>query len=756
MISWLRAWRSSRRGAYRPLSRRYAVWMCGVTLALLLLSGLLEMYFSYRESLENIEAIQEVQTRAASREIAGYLAVIDTGLRDVAKMPWGRPGFGPEQRREEFHRLMRLVPAIIDLQIVGRDGREQVAVSKLSADRIASGLPTEEQELLQVSIANPPRRGRTFFREGYLPTVRVSVADDAGTVIATVDLRLLGDIVTRLNVGDGGLAYVVDGQGQLIAHPQATYVLKRLDLSHTDIVRRMHAAASPGSELVRGVATADLQRRPVIATAARAPGTDWIVVMEQQRAEALQPAWATLSRTLLLMAVGGGVALVVGIAFARRMAAPIVELRRATGRIAGGDLTTALTVHRHDEIEDLAQDFNQMASRLRELYASLEAKVDERTAQLSAARDEAERANAAKTRFLAAASHDLRQPMHSISLLLGVLQSRLDSPEHLALADKIQSSVATMESLFGNLLDISKLDAGAVQAHIEDVDLGWLLHRLEQTWAPQAAEKGLRLRVRGCNVVVKGDAVLLERIAGNLVSNAIRYTREGGVLVGCRRRGDQVELQVWDSGPGIEPRYRDAIFEEFFRIEAPGTGSEKGLGLGLSIVQRCAHILGYGLNIDSRVGHGTVFRLTMPLATTAALPRPSPRLAASQQALEGRFIVVVDDETTNAQALVDALHACRCHVVAAASCDEVLTELEQHLRVPDLIVTDYQLGAGRDGFEVISRLRAHYDDAIPALMVTANTDASLQARTAVQHTRLLHKPIGLQRLLEAMQASLDV
>jgi CheY-like chemotaxis protein/anti-sigma regulatory factor (Ser/Thr protein kinase) len=400
-----------------------------------------------------------------------------------------------------------------------------------------------------------------------------------------------------------------------------------------------------------------------------------------------------------------------------------------------------------------------MASRLRDLYASLEAKVAERTAQLSDARDvltaradelsrlkdEAERANAAKTRFLAAASHDLRQPMHSISLLLGVLQSRLGSPEHVALADKIQSSVATMESLFGNLLDISKLDAGAVQAHIEDVDLGWLLHRLEQTWAPQAAEKGLRLRVRGCNVAVKGDAVLLERIAGNLVSNAIRYTRQGAVLVGCRRHGDQVELQVWDSGPGIAPRYREAIFEEFFRIEAPGMGQEKGLGLGLSIVQRCAHILGYG----------TVFRLTMPVATSAALPRPSPRLVASQLALEGRFIVVVDDETTNAQALVDALHACRCHVVAAASCDEVLAELQRHLRVPDLIVTDYQLGAGRDGLEVISRLRAHYDDAIPALVVTANTDASLQARAGVQHARLLHKPIGLQRLLEAMQESLE-
>jgi CheY-like chemotaxis protein/anti-sigma regulatory factor (Ser/Thr protein kinase) len=249
--------------------------------------------------------------------------------------------------------------------------------------------------------------------------------------------------------------------------------------------------------------------------------------------------------------------------------------------------------------------------------------------------------------------------------------------------------------------------------------------------------------------------VLLERIVGNLVANAIRYTRQGGVLVGCRRRGTQAELQVWDSGPGIAPQHRQAIFEEFFRIEGPGTGQEKGLGLGLSIVQRCAQILGYGLSVDSRVGRGTVFRLTLPLSAAAsASPRESPRLAASQQALAGRFIVVVDDEAMNAQALVDALLACRCHVVAAASCDEVLAELQQHLRVPDLIVTDYQLAGGCDGFEIISRLRQHYDDAIPALMVTANTDAALQPRAAAQQARLLHKPIGLQRLLDAMLESL--
>lgn len=753
-----------------PLSRRYAIGFCGLTLAVLLASGSLETYFSYRESIDHIEALQAAQAEGAAREIASYLGVIRGGLRDTAKLPWGRGDFGLQQRREEFHRLMLLAPAIIDLQAVDAKAREQLRVSKHAVDRVGSDLAFSEPALLrQVDSDHGIQMGRAFFRDGDLPTVRMAAFDGEGAVVATVDLRLLGEVVARLNAGMGGIAYVVDDHNLLIAHPRATDVLSQIDLSSSQAAIQARAASAPGAILVRGLSTLDLQRRPVIVTASSVAGTGWILFMEQQRSEALLPMWATIRRTLLLMVAAGLAALLAGVAYARRMAAPIVALRQATARIAAGDMRATLALDSRDEIADLAQDFNQMATRLRDLYASLEAKVAERTAQLSEARDvlsaradqltqlkdEAERANAAKTRFLAAASHDLRQPMHSISLLLGVLQGRLSSPEHLALADKIQSSVATMENLFGNLLDISKLDAGTVQAHVEDIDLAWLLHGLEQIWGPQAAEKGLKLTVRPCEVAVKGDAALLARIAGNLVANAIRYTREGGVLVACRRRGAMVELEVWDSGPGIEARYRKAIFEEFFRIEAPGTGQEKGLGLGLSIVQRCAHMLGYRLSVESRVGKGSVFRVAMPLAhATARTAKASPRFAPDQQALEGRFIVVVDDDETNAQALVDALVPLHCHVVAAASCEAVLAELQQHLRVPDLIVTDYQLGAGHDGFEVIQRLRQHYDDEIPALVVTANTEASLQPRAQALGARLLHKPIGLQRLLEAMLESL--
>lgn len=763
-------WQSRDRPLYRPLSRRYALGLSGVTLSLLLLSGMSEMYFGYREALARIEAVQEALAEGAAREIQTYLGVIDAGLRDAAKMPWGRQDFGPAQRRQEFYRLMQLVPAITDLQVVDRAGRESLATSKHAPDRVESGIPLDEAALASVGAEDGIRRGRTFFRDGYLPTMRMAIHDGQGAIVATVDLRLLGEVVARLRAGEGGLAYIVDAQDLLIAHPQATHVLSRMDLSRSEAVSHARANLATKPELVRGLSTHDFQGRPVITTAAAVPGTGWIVFMEQQRSEALKPAWATLSRTLLLMMLGVAAALVAGIAFARRMAAPIVALRQATARIAAGDLDSPLELHRQDEIQDLAQDFNRMSSRLRDLYASLEAKVAERTAQLSEARDvlaaraeqltrlkdEAERANAAKTRFLAAASHDLRQPMHSISLLIGVLRTRLADPAQIDLADKVQSSVTTMENLFGNLLDISKLDAGAVHPHVEDVDLGWLLERAAQTWLPQAQEKGLSLRVRPGRWVVRGDATLLERIVGNLLANAIRYTRNGGVLVGCRRRGERCELQIWDTGPGIAQEHREAIFEEFFRIGAPGTGQEKGLGLGLSIVRRCVHILGYSIAVQSREGRGSVFKVLLPMAAGTAAPHAAVgALDAPLQALEGNFIVVVDDEATNREAVRDALLAAGCHVVMASSADDALAQLQAHLRTPDLILTDFQLGASGDGLEVIRRLRTHYDETIPALVVTANTDTRLPAEAAALGAGLLHKPVGLQRLLLALKESLE-
>jgi signal transduction histidine kinase/CheY-like chemotaxis protein len=764
------------------LAHRYAVLLCGIALALLLVSGLSEMWFGYREAREQIAALQAAQAEAAAREITLYLQPIELALRDTAKLPWGQPGEPPALRRDELYRLMQMTPAITDVQLADAQGRERLYVSKREDDRIDTLLPVAEATLLGVSAAAPLRYGRTFFRD-MSPAVRVAAWNGAGTIVATVDLRLLGDVVAHVRAGPRGRAWIVDGQNLLIAHPQATQVLRQLDLSDFEAVRFARAAAWNDAPTTGALPTVDLQGRPVLVTAARVAGPGWLVFVEQARDEALGPALATLRRTLVLVVFGGCLALGAGLVVARRMAAPIVALRDATARIAGGDLESRIDIRGGDEIEGLARDFNQMAANLHDSYASLEAKVAWRTAELSYARDrmqaqaaevealnarlvaqldelarrrdEAERANAAKSRFLATASHDLRQPMHSIGLLVDVLRERLGEHPLAELAAKVQTSVATMESLFGSLLDISKLDARAVRAEFGPVELDRLLERVERTFAPQAQARGLRLRARGRALVARSDAALLERIVNNLVSNALRYTREGGVLVACRTRGDRCLLQVWDTGCGIAPEHQQAIFEEFFRIEAPGGSPDKGLGLGLSIVQRSAEILGHALAVRSRPGRGSVFELVLdrlapapPAAMVTALPQGADALA-------GAFVAVVDDNDDNRAAVANLLLSWGCLVLVAGSCDELLALSGQHLRMPDLLVTDFQLRPGRDGFEVIARLRALHDEAIPAVMVTANTDGILAARAAHAGAILLHKPANSKRLLWALVAALQ-
>ena len=768
----------SRQPRRRSIAHRYATLLGGASLALLLTSGSLEMYFGFGEAREHIAALQASQAERAAQEIGAYLDPIQKGLPDLARLPWGQAGFDAAMQRDEFYRLMHEVPAITDLRVLDAQGRERLYVSKHDDDRIESRQPFDEPALLAAPDAGSPRYGSTLLPDGMSPVVHIAAGHGDGTIVATVDLRLLDVIVEHPHVGDRGLAYIVDAQDVLIAHSLPTEVLRQPDLSKSDGLKRMRQAARVQGYWPVTIDMDDMRGQPVIASAARVAAPGWLLVIEQPRAEAMRPVIATLERTIALIVVGGILAVGAGVLFGRQMAAPIVALRRATGRISGGDLASSIEIRSGDEIEDLASDFNQMASDLRESYAGLEAKVAERTTQLSEARDrlqaraaeiddlnarlmsqltelevrrdEAERASLAKTRFLATASHDLRQPMHSISLLVSVLKDRLHGPEPLLLAEKIQSSVATMEELFVSLLDISKLDVGAMKPDVEDVDLGRLFTRIEQTWGPQAAEKGLALHVRPTRLIARSDAALLQRIVGNLVSNALRYTRAGRVVVAARRRGAGCVVQVIDTGCGIAEQHLEAIFEEFYRIDSSDATGGRGLGLGLSIVQRGAQLLGHGLRVRSRPGHGSMFELEMASGKSARhAADPLADGAQGVQEIAGAFVVLVEDDEDNRLALADRLLNWGCHVLAAASVEEALVQSREHLRAPDLIITDYQLRTGGDGFEVLKRMREYHEEDIAGLMITANTDADLGARARALRAVLLHKPVGDVRLLQA-------
>jgi signal transduction histidine kinase/CheY-like chemotaxis protein len=737
------------------LTRRYAWQVAGVAALLLACAALIEGTFGYRQAREQMASRQAVLARAAATEIEAYLDNVAGGLRQVQALPWGESDFGASRRREELHRLLTLHPALVDVQDSDDQGRERLFVSRTELDRVAAASVPAAPGAMPT-----PGFGIPSFDDQGVPNVTLTLPlrGVGAATRATINLRFLAEVVSSLRAEDGSRIYVVDANGLLIAHPDPTLVLKQMTVASHAPVTTARQAASASAPAPTVTDAPGLAGEDAVTAALPLGRTSWLLLVEQSRDRALEPALATLQRMFWLLLGGGSVALLVGWLSARRMAAPIARLREATARLAAGQWDTDPKVHTGDEIELLADDFATMSHQLQDSYRELEGKVEARTAELKQRRDEAERANAAKTRFLAAASHNLRQPMHAIGLLVGVLRTRLVEPGTQGLADKAQQAVRTMEGLFGALLDISKLDAGAVTARPEIVRLADTLERAERTYAPLATDKGLRFRALATTLCALTDAALLDRIVGNLCVNAIRYTDQGGVLLACRVREGRVVLRVFDSGIGIAPEHRAAIFEEFVRLN-PKTAGDEGLGLGLSIVKRSAELLGLEVHVASRVGRGSRFDVWLPASSESApLSAPEATRPAASPQLEGLFVLAVDDEPTSLQATALLLGQAGCLVATASDAATALAEAHRHLRPPDVLLTDLRFGGPRtvegdatdNGFDLIGRLRAQTGEAIPVVMLTADTDAHANGLIGVW---MLHKPAGADKLLEALAAA---
>ncbi|MDQ2779968.1 MAG: ATP-binding protein [Pseudomonadota bacterium] len=397
---------------------------------------------------------------------------------------------------------------------------------------------------------------------------------------------------------------------------------------------------------------------------------------------------------------------------------------------------------------------------------TLKARTDELAGRLRAemgladeARRTAEAANRAKTQFFAAASHDLRQPLHAMGLFAEALRQRSHDPEVASLVNSINESVDALEGLFGELLDITRIDTGGVEILPSPVPMKDLFARLRLHFEPVAFEKGLMLSFRGGQQVAQADPVVLERILRNLVSNAIRYTDDGGVLVSCRRRGAQLLVQVWDSGIGISDASLPRIFEEFYQVQSNRplqAHHRKGLGLGLAIVHRLAALMQSPLGVRSRVGHGTVFTLELPpgrLVRTAAEPSSSRVQGPLGLTLQGRLVLVVEDEAAVRDGLVVLLQAWGAQVVAFDSVDAVTDWLRSaDAETPDLLLIDYRLPQGRTGIEAITALRAHWPDRrLPAILITGSTLGGHEDEALKHDYHLLIKPV-LPNKLRAMIA----
>jgi signal transduction histidine kinase/CheY-like chemotaxis protein len=462
---------------------------------------------------------------------------------------------------------------------------------------------------------------------------------------------------------------------------------------------------------------------------------------------------AILWRTFLVAAAVLLLGLIVAFHVARKIIRPILALDEAIRKIGEGELGGRIGALGVAELERLAEGVNAMSEQLLQDRNTLQKRVSEATDDLMREKKMAEEANRDKSRFLAAASHDLRQPMHALGLFVDELQRKVTTAEQIRIVALIQESLSAMSNLLNSLLDISKLDAGVVIPRPHVFPIRYLLERMANDYIPMAEIKGLDLRVRMHPVFVESDDILLERILLNLINNAIAYTPEGGrILVACRRRGNRLRIEVRDNGIGIRAEDQSLIFREFLQLGNQERRRDKGLGLGLAIVSRLCKLMDNPLTLRSALGCGSVFAVDVPLAAGRDLPVSSngppsalvPESGAQQRlSMQDVRVLVVDDDELVLRGTGRLLASWGCQVEVANSVASARAQLERAYF--DLLICDYRLadGSGLDVIEAAENANGNY---VASILVSGDTAPAVLRKVDEAGRHLLHKPVSAASL----------
>ncbi|MDQ0034122.1 signal transduction histidine kinase [Variovorax boronicumulans] len=497
---------------------------------------------------------------------------------------------------------------------------------------------------------------------------------------------------------------------------------------------------------------------PIVADDGRHNGKVMVEISLSAVQNARRSVWLNVAVVLAISLLGVGLA---GWWAARRISEPIRALGKAVDRLGAGE-DASVAIEGTSEVQHLQLGFNQAARALAESRRLLQSRINEATAELARKNALLEVASQAKTRLLAAASHDLRQPLHALTLFSDGLANGETDPVKLQRIGHIRECVESLDRLFSELLNLSQLDAGVLQPQWADFPLDRLFDEISRNFRPVAEQQGLRLVARKTELWVRCDYVMLSRILNNLVSNSLRHTLEGGVLIGARRRGKGVRIDVVDTGVGIAAQHQTRVFEEFYQVEPAGRPSARGargMGLGLATVQRLTELLNTRVELSSRLHKGTCVRVLVRSAP-AALPSPAPSPVAAgmedgEPSLANLRILVIDDERTILEGLSVVLANWGAEVLVAQTRAEALALADTWAEPPDVVVSDLLLQGGDNGLDVIAALERHPRGIGPGtarLLVTGETKPDRLREVASAGIAVLYKPVSPRVLRQSIHA----
>lgn len=586
-----------------------------------LTSGIVELYFSYRQIWELHAAIQKETANSIAYKIERFLREIENHMKAATKSrELVRDGLTSEYKWE-LRRLLVNVEAITEVSAFKLDGDLQANASRLRS-------PTNSDQWKRTISETSVDLAHTFFGDvyfargaGHYMTLAVPIEPVAGNHIgvlfAEVDLKYIGQLLAQLRVGRAGHSYLVDRSGQLIAHPELSLVLQRRDLS-----RLAPVSTALGSEhsvpLEKLSAHQNIEGPTVFTSHAIIPGPGWVVLVEQPVREIYPALFGSLLRTALLLLTGLLLAILATALIRNRIVRPLETLRHGVARIRQGDLSAQLELPTGDEFEILADDFNSMSVELRRAYSELEQKVAERTEELTTANAQLAQASEQKSRFLANANHELRTPLSSIigyaRLIKRETEGQITTLQQENLDDLMRNAERLMR-LIDTLLDFAKIEAGKIDIKVDPVRIDELIVSVTATVEPMLNKDNVRLVCDLPDSIAPfyTDSEKLRQIMLNLLSNAIKFTERGEIRISARQVDADIRLAVDDTGVGIDQADINHIFDEFDRGSSANNGRYPGTGLGLAIVKRLVDLLGGSVAVESELGKGSTFTVTLPV-----------------------------------------------------------------------------------------------------------------------------------------------